>query len=284
MEYMARALHLAARALGTSSPNPAVGAVLESGGRVVGEGSTQPPGRPHAEIMALRQAGDQARGAALYVTLEPCAHYGRTPPCVEAIIAAGVAQVHMATIDPSPWVNGAGRAALQRTGIQTTVGQLEREARRLNEGYLWWVTSGRPLVTVVYAMTVAGRIAEDGVVGLLGEPAQAELERLRTRVDRTVIGTEPLLTQDPGLAGLGAAGVTSLMVECGSTSLFELLAAGLADKLVVFITPGLGDGPTDVVTETSPLSGPVRLRGVTYERLGEDLMIVGYTRACSPGS
>src|SRR5215212_2385454 len=111
MDYMARALQLASRALGTCSPNPAVGAVLVRDGDVIGEGSTQPPGQAHAEVVAIRAAGADARGSTLYVTLEPCAHVGRTAPCTDAILAAGVADVHVAMIDPSPWVDGRGRAA-----------------------------------------------------------------------------------------------------------------------------------------------------------------------------
>ena len=110
MDYMARALQLASRALGTCSPNPAVGAILVRDGQVVGEGATQPPGEAHAEIVALRTAGPLARGSTLYVTLEPCAHYGRTPPCADALVAAGIAEAHVAMLDPSPWVNGHGIA------------------------------------------------------------------------------------------------------------------------------------------------------------------------------
>lgn len=280
MDYMARALHLAARALGSSSPNPAVGAVLVKGGRVVGEGWTQPPGQSHAEIVALGQAGEQARGAVMYVTLEPCPHHGRTPPCVDAIIQAGVAQVHLAMVDPSPWVDGTGKAALERAGIRTVVGALEREARRLNEGYLKWVSARRPFVTAVYALTLDGSIAEGDLAASLGESARAELDRLKTRVDRATAETETLLRDDPGLAGLGGAGVTSLLVECGSADLARLLAAELVDKLVVFVTPRLRRSPSVLPSA----SGQLTLRDVTYERVGDDLMAVGYTQTCSAAS
>ena len=118
MDYMARALQLASRALGSVSPNPAVGAVLVRDGQIVGEGATQPPGAAHAEIVALRAAGPLARHSTLYVTLEPCAHFGRTPPCADALVAAGIAEAHVATLDPSPWVNGSGIAALEQAGIR----------------------------------------------------------------------------------------------------------------------------------------------------------------------
>lgn len=285
MEYMARALNLAARALGTSSPNPAVGAVLVKHGGVVGEGFTRPAGQAHAEIVALEQAGSAARGATLYVTLEPCPHHGRTPPCVDALVEAGVVEVQMATLDPSPWVDGAGRTALESAGIRTGVGMLEREARHLNEGYLTWVTAGRPFVTVVYAMSLDGAVAQHGT-DPRGEPARAELERLRTRADRALAGLDGLLGRDPALAQLADAGVTSLFVECDAGDLAQLVGAGLADKLVAFITPrvlGSGGGvPTTRVDGASARATP--LRDLTYERLGDDLMAVGYTQRCSPAS
>ena len=128
MDYMARALQLASRALGSVSPNPAVGAVLVRDGQIVGEGATQPPGEAHAEIVALRAAGPLARQSTLYVTLEPCAHYGRTPPCADAIVAAGVAEAHVAMLDPSPWVNGNGIATLEQAGHPGRIG--DRTSRR----------------------------------------------------------------------------------------------------------------------------------------------------------
>src|SRR4051812_27798429 len=122
MDFMARALQLASRAAGTCSPNPAVGAVLVRDGAVVGEGTTQPPGQAHAEVAALQAAGPQARGATLYVTLEPCAHFGRTAPCADALIEAGIAEAYVAMVDPSPWVNRRGLDALERAGIKVHVG------------------------------------------------------------------------------------------------------------------------------------------------------------------
>ena len=284
MEYMSRALNLAARALRSSSPNPAVGAVLVKEGRVVGEGYTRPPGQAHAEIVALQQAGPEARGGALYVTLEPCPHQGRTPPCVEAIVSAEVAEVHMATIDPSPWVNGAGRAALEQAVLKTTVGLLERESRRLIEGYLHWVTRGRPLVTAIYGMSLDGAVAPDDVREHLGPEAQAELERLRSKADRVCAGLGSLLVEDPDLKKLGDAGVTSLLIECGASDLEQLVAAGLADKVIALVVPGLRPGSAGRSSSGAQPSEPVRLCDVSYERLGDDLMAIGYTRLCSPGS
>src|SRR3972149_5699906 len=156
---MARALELARRALGTTSPNPAVGAVLVRDGEVLGEGFTQPPGGPHAEVVALKAAGEKARGATLYVTLEPCPHYGRTPPCTQALIAAGISRVHMAMIDPNPQVRGRGKEEMERAGIPVSLGPHTREALALNEAYIKHITTGLPLVVAKFAMSLDGKIA-----------------------------------------------------------------------------------------------------------------------------
>ncbi len=281
MDKMARALQLAARALGTTSPNPAVGAVLVRDGSVVGEGWTQPPGHDHAEVVALQQAGKRARGAVMYVTLEPCAHQGRTPPCADAIVASGVAQVNIATLDPSPWVNGAGRAVLDAAGIRTTLGTLESEARRLNEGYWTWITRGRPLVSAVYQMGLDGLMIEPAAGWMLDEAARRELEQLKTRADRALVGLGSLRSHDPDLTGLGREGVTSLVVQCGARDLRRLLDQGLADKLVAFVTPRVRAGQT-IAGATSATARPATVRNLSYERFGADLLIVGYTGTCSP--
>ena len=196
---MERALQLAGQAKGWSSPNPAVGAVIVRDGEVVGEGYTQPPGGPHAEIVALRQAGERARGGALYVTLEPCSHFGRTPPCTNALIAAGVSEVHAALADPSPWVNGRGLAALEANGITALLGERESEARRLNEAYFKWVGTKRPFVSLKYAMTVDGRIATrtGSSRWISGGEARGYVARLRAQVDAVLVGIGTVLADDP---------------------------------------------------------------------------------------
>src|SRR4030042_1568738 len=156
---MKQALALAKLALGQVSPNPAVGAVIIKEGEVVGQGYTQPPGSWHAEVMALKQAGEKAGGGAMYVTLEPCCHYGRTPPCTDAIIAAGISEVHMAMLDPNPLVSGKGRAQLQTSGITTHVGEREQEASEIIEAYVKYSITGRPFVTAKFAMSLDGKIA-----------------------------------------------------------------------------------------------------------------------------
>jgi len=201
VSYMERALELARGALGWCSPNPAVGAVLVKDGTIVGEGRTQPPGQAHAEVMALRAAGSAAAGASLYVTLEPCSHVGRTPPCTEALIAAGVRDVHAAMLDPSPWVNGQGLQALAAAGIATTVGQGADAARRLNEGYFKWVASRLPFVTLKYAMTADGKIATrtGSSFWITGLEARRAVARLRAASDAVLVGVGTVLADDPQL-------------------------------------------------------------------------------------
>jgi len=199
--FMARALALAARGLGLTSPNPAVGAVLVRDGRVVGEGAHLRAGGPHAEVAALAEAGEAARGAACYVTLEPCCHQGRTPPCVEALIAAGVARIVAACRDPNPRVDGRGLAALRAAGIEVTLGVGEAEARALNRAFFSFVTTGRPHVTLKTAMTLDGKIAAwDGTSRwITGEAARAEAHRRRFLADAILVGIGTVLKDDPAL-------------------------------------------------------------------------------------
>jgi diaminohydroxyphosphoribosylaminopyrimidine deaminase/5-amino-6-(5-phosphoribosylamino)uracil reductase len=197
--YMRRALELAARARGRTSPNPMVGAVLVRDGEVVGEGYHERAGTPHAEIHALRMAGEKARGATLYVNLEPCAHYGRTPPCVDALVAAGVAEVHLAMLDPNPLVNGKGRARLEAAGIRTVVGECAEEAAELNEAFITWVTRGRPFVIAKYAASLDGKIATrtGDSRWITGEAARLRAHEWRDAVDAVAVGAHTVLMDDP---------------------------------------------------------------------------------------
>ena len=201
MEYMEQALSLARLALGQVSPNPAVGAVLVKDGEVVGQGYTQPPGGQHAEIVALEQAGEAARGSTLYVTLEPCAHTGRTPPCSRTLIEAGVVQVHMAMIDPNPLVSGKGKAELEGVGIVTTVGQGMEESRILNEAYTKHITTGMPFVTVKFAMSLDGKIATHtgDSKWISSEESRQYSHGLRYMHDAIMCGVNTVLADDPQL-------------------------------------------------------------------------------------
>ncbi len=197
--FMAHALTLARRGLGRVWPNPAVGCVLVTEGRVVGEGWTQPGGRPHAERVALDRAGDAARGATAYVSLEPCSHHGKTPPCADALIAAGVARVVVACGDPDPRVSGRGLARLRDAGISVTEGVMEAEALALNAGFFSRILRDRPWVRLKIASTLDGRIAtaRGESQWITGPRARAEGHRLRSEADAVLTGAGTLIADDP---------------------------------------------------------------------------------------
>jgi len=196
---MARALELAARGQGHVEPNPMVGCVLVRDGAVVGEGWHQKFGGPHAEVAALNIAGPRAKGATAYVTLEPCCHHGKTPPCTQALIAAGIARLVCAQRDPFESVSGRGIAELQAAGIEVEVGLMETEARRLNAPYLKLVTSGRPWIIAKWAMTLDGKIATAAGDSrwISGEASRAIVQQLRGRVDGILIGSGTAKMDDP---------------------------------------------------------------------------------------
>jgi diaminohydroxyphosphoribosylaminopyrimidine deaminase/5-amino-6-(5-phosphoribosylamino)uracil reductase len=199
IQYMRRALRLAARAAGRTSPNPLVGSVVVREGEIVGEGFHRAAGEPHAEVVALRKARDRARGATLYTTLEPCAHTGRTPPCVDAIHEAGIERVVAAMRDPDPRTDGKGFRLLRAANIAVTQGVLETEARKLNEGFVTRITKGRPFVVVKLATTIDGRVAVKGRRYLSSKPALKEVHRLRDRSDAVLVGIGTVLADDPAL-------------------------------------------------------------------------------------
>lgn len=356
-EPMHLALAEARLALGRVSPNPAVGAVVVKDGRIVGQGHTQPPGGPHAEIVALRQAGGEARGATLYVTLEPCNRYGRTPPCTQAIIRAGVAEVVVPLPDPNPLVNGGGLAELGVAGVRVRLDRsAEAPAREIVEAFAWWVTTGRPLVIARYAMTLDGRVASQSGEArwISGLASRQRVHELRAQVDAILVGRGTVLQDDPSLtvrldgytgrqplrvildsearlpesarvlAGepgrawvavtgrasrkrlqrleargvevlvlpssppgvdlarlldrLGEAEVTSLLVEGGPTVLGSFFAAGLVQKVAVFIAPKLlGGGPSPLVGEGAwTMAEALSLERSKVEVLDGDVLVSGY--------
>ncbi len=201
MDYMKQALSLAKLALGQVSPNPAVGAIIVKDGEVVGQGYTQPPGSSHAEVMALNQAGEKARGGVMYVTLEPCSHQGRTPPCTKAIIENGISEVYMAMLDPNPLVSGLGEDELEREGIKTHIGEHEDEAREINEAYIKFIKTRMPFVTAKFAVSLDGKIATKSGDSqwISGSESRKYVHYLRYTTDAIMTGANTVITDNPRL-------------------------------------------------------------------------------------
>ncbi len=199
--WMRRALRLARKVVGWTSPNPPVGAVIVKGNSLIAEGCHEGAGKPHAEAVALAKAGKEAEGATLYVTLEPCDHYGRTPPCTQAIIAAKIRRVVVGTVDPNPIVNGSGIARLKEAGIEVTVGVLEKEAKELIAPFAKFITQRIPFVTLKLAMSADGKIATKTRESkwLTGELARKFAHRLRHEHDAVMVGVGTVLADDPQL-------------------------------------------------------------------------------------
>lgn len=314
-EHLARALELAERGRGGTAPNPVVGAVLVRDGVVVGEGWHVRAGGPHAEIVALDAAGEAARGATLYVSLEPCAHHGRTPPCADAVVAAGVTRVVAAVGDPNPKTNGAGLERLRAAGVEVELpgGELEWRARVQNEAFRVWVAEGRPFVVYKAAVSLDGRVTVPGSRWVTGEESRRRVHELRAAMDAVAVGMGTVRTDDPQLtargvdalrqprrlafgsgplpegselelvsgpleeelARLAEAGVQSLLLEGGPTLATSFLAAGQVDKLMLFVAPVLSGSGPRFV---GGLEAPTGLLHPAAERLGDDVLVTGYFR------
>jgi diaminohydroxyphosphoribosylaminopyrimidine deaminase / 5-amino-6-(5-phosphoribosylamino)uracil reductase len=304
-----RALELAERGRGTTHPNPVVGAVIVREGEVVGEGWHQRKGGPHAEVVALEAAGEAARGATLYVTLEPCSHHGRTPPCVTAVIAAGIARVVAGSLDPHP-EHGGGLDRLRAAGIETELLD-SPEARRQNEAWRTWSVLARPFVTYKAAVTLDGRVTVTGSRWVSGEESRRRVHELRAASDAVAVGMGTVRADEPRLnargvggvrqprrlafgsgplpegselelldgpvqeelARLAAEGVQSLLLEGGPTLATAFLQSDLVDKLLLFVAPVLGGHGPRFLGE---LGVPIGLRTQTAERIGDDVLITAY--------
>ena len=207
-DYMEYALSLARLAIGYTSPNPAVGAVVIKDGLAIGMGYTQPAGLEHAEVMALHQAGDRAKGASMYVTLEPCCYFGRTPPCTQAIIDAGILDVHIALLDPNPLVSGRGVAELNKAGIKTDVGTYQQEAYEINEAYIKHITTGLPFIIAKFAMSLDGKIATKtgDAKWITNDEARRHVHTLRHTVDAIMVGVNTVVVDNPRLTARGCGG------------------------------------------------------------------------------
>jgi diaminohydroxyphosphoribosylaminopyrimidine deaminase/5-amino-6-(5-phosphoribosylamino)uracil reductase len=310
---IARAVELAERGRGTTYPNPLVGAVVVRDGEVVGEGWHVRRGEPHAEVNALHAAGERARDATLYVTLEPCAHHGATPPCVDAILEAGVARVVVGVRDPNPRVRGGGVELLREAGVDVEVAQGEPawRSRDLNAGYLSLHERGRPWVIYKAAVTLDGRMTVPGERWVTGDESRRRVHELRAWVDavgvgmgtvhadnpqldardvdapkqprRLAFGRGPLaegsgLELRPGpledeLRSLAQEGVQTFLLEGGATLAASFFAADLVDKLFLFVAPTLTGGGPNVV---APLPAPVSLKRLRVEQVGEDALLEAY--------
>ncbi len=263
--HMRHALMLAERALGRVAPNPAVGCVIVSAqGRVIARAHTQDGGRPHAETVALAAAGAGAHGATVYVSFEPCAHHGKTPPCADALIEAEPARVVVATQDPDPRVHGRGIERLRAAGIEVTAGVLEREAAHLNEGFIRRVTQNRPLVTLKIAQSLDGRIASASGESkwITGEESRRHVHLMRARHDAILIGIGTALADDPQLtcriAGLEKYSPVRVVLD-GKLKLGEWSKLAQTAREV----------PTVVYT-VSEGGGPLRVCGVDVVRVAKD--------------
>jgi len=266
IRHMRHALVLAARGLGRVAPNPAVGCVIVSPqGRIVGRGWTAPGGRPHAETIALEQAGAAARGATAYVTLEPCAHHGKTPPCAQALVQAGIARVAGAVEDPDPRVRGQGFARLREAGISVTTNVLASDAAILNEGFFDRVTKARPLVTLKIAQSLDGRTAAASGESqwITGEAARRIGHLMRARHDAILVGIETALKDDPDLTcrlpGLEQASPLRIVLD-------SRLRLGDASKLA----QSAKEVPTWVFTTSANEGGALRVCGVEVIRVAGD--------------
>lgn len=283
---MERALELARRGAGLAHPNPTVGAVIVKGGRVVGEGFHAYDRRDHAEIVALKQAGERARGATLYVTLEPCCHEGRTGPCTKALIAAGVSRVVAAMADPNPQVAGRGFSELEAAGIPVRGGQSEAAAKTLNEDFAKWIRTGLPFVTLKSALTLDGQIAARRAqpTTITGEDAREAAQRLRHAADTVLTGIGTVLADDPQLTdrtgGLRRRPLLRAVVDSSlRLPLRSKLVQSAAEDVIVFTnqktTSKQARALTDAGVEVVSLRGKrgrVDLRAV-MRALGERQML-----------
>ena len=293
LSHMRAALALARRGLGTTWPNPSVGCVIVRDGQVVGRGWTQPGGRPHAETEALARAGAAARGATAFVTLEPCSHWGRTPPCCDALIAAGVARVVAAAGDPDPRVDGRGLRRLREAGIAVEQGLLEAEARAVIAGFVRRITRGLPLVTLKLATTLDGRIATAAGESrwITGSAARRAAHALRATHDAILIGSGTALADDPDLTcripGMARVPLPRVVAD---TRLRTPLASRLvrtARVVPTWIATRTGQGPSALAPF---LEAGVEILPVPAQRGGLDLTALlgalaqrGVTRVLAEG-
>ena len=307
-----RALELAERGRGTTHPNPVVGAVIVRDGEVVGEGWHERKGEPHAEVKALAEAGERARGATLFVTMEPCNHTGSTPPCTHAVLEAGIGQVVAGSLDPNPEAGG-GLEKLRGEGLDVSLadGVLGFRARQQNEEWRTWIGKGRPFVTYKAAVTLDGHLAVPGERWVSGEESRRLVHVLRATSDAVAVGMGTVRADNPrldargvdaakqprrlafgsgplpegselellsgplmeDLSRLASEGVQSLLLEGGPNLAESFFLADLVDKVLLFVAPRLaGGGPTLV----EALPAPVQLTRLSSHQVGDDVLLSAY--------
>ena len=251
--FMRRALELAEKGVGYTRPNPLVGAVVVKGGEVIAAGYHARYGGPHAEVMALERAGEAARGADLYVNLEPCVHHGKTPPCVDRIIAAGIRRVFIATRDPNPLVDGKGVKKLRTAGIEVVEGVLREEAERLNEIFFFWIKTKRPFVALKLAMSLDGKIATKTGDSrwITGEEARRKVHELRRRHAAVLVGINTVLADDPQLTVREVTGPQPLRIVLDSRGRVPLSAKVLQGeaKTLIATTAAMPEGKERALRE-----------------------------------
>ncbi len=300
-----RAIELAAAAAGVAYPKPTVGAVVESDGAIVAEGVTEPNGR-HAEVVVLEVAGPLAKGSTLYVSMEPCAHHGSTPPCVDAILAAGIARVIAGSRDPNPVAAG-GLERLRSAGVEVELDD-RKEAHAVNAAWRVWVTEGRPWVTLKLAVTLDGRVVVPGRRWVSGDESRRRVHELRAVSDAVAVGMGTVRADAPRLdardveaprqprrlafgrgplpagsalelrsgpladelAALGSEGVQSLLLEGGPKLATAFLTAGLVDRLLLFVAPVLAGAGPHLLGE---FATPIEADAIEVESLGPDLLL-----------
>jgi diaminohydroxyphosphoribosylaminopyrimidine deaminase/5-amino-6-(5-phosphoribosylamino)uracil reductase len=310
VSHFERALELAERGRGKTGDHPLVGAVVVRDGEVVGEGWYEYDGVRHAEVIALEQAGEAARGGTLYVTLEPCSHHGRTPPCADAVVAAAVSRVVVGARDPNPVVDGRGIDRIRSAGIEVEVLD-ELAARRQNEAWRVWKSLERPFVTYKAAITLDGRVSVPGRRWVSGEESRRRVHELRAASDAVAVGMGTVRADDPRLdardveaakqprriafgrgplprgselelrsgpleeelRSLAAEGVQSLLLEGGPTLATAFVEAGLVDKLLLVVAPVLAGAGPQVLGN---FAGPLELLHVRTEPSGEDVLLEAY--------
>jgi diaminohydroxyphosphoribosylaminopyrimidine deaminase/5-amino-6-(5-phosphoribosylamino)uracil reductase len=278
IQFMLRALELARRGEGLTRPNPPVGAVIVRGGKVVGEGFHRKAGTAHAEIVALKQAGSKARGATLYVTLEPCSTFGRTPPCVDAIVAAGIRRVVAAIKDPNPKHAGRGLALLRRERIAVTAGVCEYEAAEIIAPFAKWICTRRPYVTLKLAISLDGRIADrEGVSQwITGAAARKRVHELRRKADGIMVGSGTVLADNPSLTPRPAKGRAPFRIIVGPIPRKSRLLTDAARDRTLVVSSGTGKAVS--LTRLMDRLGEMNLLHVVCEgggKLAESLVRAG---------